>query len=284
MKMVKRNIIGKSTLLKEKSSPIGLYKSANHLLQSKNHEIYRWKNYEEPNNTIYVDYIPDMYYYLYSKASYLFHINNEFNQSGLYVRASPYIPIYNNISKRPVFVGPTYSSFYPEGFDPSNPQCGELFSGYNNPFYYMKSLLYIFTYYTGIAEYIYNDPNGYLSFFFSWTVYEIKYYPLHLPPNMIPCVASSPFSLITLVSIFSFGVFIFAMISNIWYEIRKAANLSNTEHRELPNLAAQIPRTIGKIELSDFQKIIPTFKPLPTPNVPSKDPTLTNRLPKKKKQ
>lgn len=288
-RLTKRNIIGKSLLTKNKS-PIGLYKSANHLLNSKNHEIYRWKNYEDPNNTIYTDYIPDMYYYLYSKASYLFHINNEFNQSGLFSRASPYIPIYNNISKRPIFVGPTYASFYPIGFDPNNPQCGGFFEGYNNPFYYFKSIIYIFTFYTGVAEYIYNDPNGYLAYFFSWTVYELNYYPLHLPPNMIPCLSASPFSVLALVSLASFAIFIFSLISKIWYEIRVNSNLSDSPHREIPDLASKIPRTLGTVELSDFQKIIPTFKPIPkTTSTPAPPPpktptTLTNRIPKKKKQ
>jgi hypothetical protein len=284
----KRNIIERVNIKnsREMNQYVNRYKSFNHLLHSKNSEFHKWKTYEDPSNIIYTNSLSDMYYYMYSKLSYLFHINNEFNQSGLYTRASPYTPLYNAISKKPVFIGPTYSSFYPAGFDPNNPQCGDLFSGYNNPFYYFKSLLYIFTYFTGVAEYIHSDPFGYLSFFFSWTVYEYRDYPLHLPPNMIPCISIGFFPFLSLITILFSILTCSGIISSIWLDIRKSLKLSDVAHRDIPILATKIPKSIEALDNLDFGKIIPEKSSAPTPKKTeptnqSGNGTLNKRLKKK---
>lgn len=206
-----------------------------------------WANLADPNNTFLMDSPTDLINGAGSFVSWLFHLDNQYNESGCLYKGFPWVPKETLVCRTPRFVGPQNATLWPVGFDPYKPHCEDYFY----PWVWYKMGLYGLTsalpdwfwfswgwlqIHTGIREYMF------------WIVYDIN--TPNVPANTYPCLISTSFWAIS---------FTFWAIFAVFFLIGTACQIETDVNKEIYNDGSD-----------DDEKRTPDItKLIPPPNVVS---------------
>lgn len=211
-------------------------------------DMRSFTNYANPARNLSLINPIHVYNGLASATTWLFHLDNQFNESGCLGRGFWWLPENNTFCNPPIFTAPTETRLYPIGFDPWHPGC----EAYLDPIIYARSFFYVVSHYSTLDLWI-EEHDGLKEIgIFKWAIYNIASTNHTLPPNTIPCVLWAPVSWFIEGAI-GFGLFFaLGLVLKLVVSVQKAVFKDDDEAylTRIPDITKLIPPpqvTVNKI-------------------------------------